>query len=75
MADRLTTLVAQVFGVSTVADSDSPDTIEQWTSMGHINLVVALEEEFKISIAPAESEDMLSVGLIRSILKEKGVTP
>ena len=74
MADRLAVLVGQVFDVdpAKVTDADNPDTLPEWTSMGHVNLIVALEQEFDIKISPNEAEDMLSVKLVRDLLREKG---
>ena len=75
--DRVAKIIAQVFDrdPTKVTDDDSPDSIAEWTSMGHVNLVVALEQEFEISISPEEAEDMLSVKLIRAILREKRIEP
>lgn len=75
MADRVSMVIASVFGVdaSAVTDEDSPDSIDGWDSMNHLKLVMALEGEFEISLSPSESEEMLSVKLIRMILAEKGV--
>jgi acyl carrier protein len=76
MTDRLHNVVAQIFGapIEQVTDEDGPDTIESWDSLAHINLVLTLEAEFSISLSPDDAAEMLSVGLIRQILWEKGVT-
>lgn len=76
MADRLSHVVAQMFDVpvENVTDDDGPDTIESWDSLAHINLVLSLEEEFNVSLSPDDAAEMLSVGTIRQVLSEKGVT-
>ena len=54
-----------------INDSSSPDSIVAWESLSHINLVLALEAEFSVSLAPEDVMEMQSVGLIRTILDEK----
>ena len=73
--DRLHRVVSDVFGVPVdqVSHQSSPDTLAQWNSLSHINLVLALEAEFGLSLTPEDSMDMLSVRLIRTILAEKGI--
>ena len=73
--DRLHRVVSEVFGVPVdhVNDQSSPDTLAQWNSLSHINLVLALEAEFGLSLTPEDSMEMLSVKLIRIILAEKGI--
>ena len=48
--DKLKYLMAVVFEVSIdeITDETSPDTLEQWDSFKHMNLVIALEETFGI---------------------------
>jgi acyl carrier protein len=73
--ERIRGVVADVFGVKvdSLVDGSSPDTIPEWDSLGHINLVLALESEFDVSLGPEDALDMLSVGLIGRVLAEKGV--
>ncbi len=73
--DRLYRIVSEVFGVpiEEVNDDGSPDTIETWDSLSHLNLVLSLEEEFGVSLSPEDVMEMLSVQLIRTILAERGV--
>jgi acyl carrier protein len=37
-------------------------------------LILALEAEFNITLSPDEAAEMLSVGLIRKVLRDKRVT-
>lgn len=75
MSDRVTKVVSQVFGVpvARITDTDNPDTIDTWTSIEHIHLVMALQDEFGLSIDPDDAVEMLSVGMIRSFLTKKGI--
>jgi len=68
-------VVSGVFGVdqASVNESSSPESIEGWDSMGHVNLVIALEQNFNVSIDIDDVMDMGSVGKIRKILLEYGV--
>jgi acyl carrier protein len=68
-------VVSRVTGASeaSIDDQSSPDTLEGWNSVSHIHLVLALEEEFGISLSPEDATEMLSVKLIQLILHDKGV--
>ena len=76
MGDRIHRIVSDVFGVPVeeLSDDSSPDTIPDWDSQAHINLVLSLEVEFGVSLSPEDAMEMLSVRLIRLILAERGVT-
>lgn len=53
------------------ADS-SVDNVPGWDSLAHMNLVIALEDEFKVSFTAEEVIGLLSAGIIVETLKEKG---
>ena len=69
---KLKEVISNVLGVSIeeINDDSSPDNIEKWDSLSHINLVMALESEFKVELSPEDAMDMLSVKLIRMILED-----
>ncbi len=75
MPDPVTKVVSQVFGVpaAELTDADNPDTIGTWTSIAHVHLIMALQDEFGVSIDPDDAVEMLSVGMIRLVLAEKGI--
>lgn len=56
--------------VSNLNEESSQDTIESWDSVNHLNLIVALEEEFGIEIPIEEVGNMISFKLIRLIVGE-----
>jgi len=68
-------VVAKVFklDVSDVTDLSSKETLAEWDSMGHLSLVMSLEERFKVSLSIADAMEMTSVQHIKRILKEYGV--
>lgn len=66
-------IFADVFGVpvESIQPDSSPDTIETWDSLQHLNLVLALEQEFSIQFAPEEIETLLSPGKVMAVVAEK----
>lgn len=66
-------IASDIFGVpmdKITADS-SPETIETWDSMQHLNLVLAIEEKFGLQLSPEEIEEMKSVGLVAALVEKK----
>lgn len=74
MLKRVIKVVSQVMNVPAdgISPESSPDTIGAWDSLKHMNLVLALEEEFAIAFTDEEIVDLLSVRIIAETLKEKG---
>jgi acyl carrier protein len=72
MLERVRRIVADVFNVpiESILPESSPDNIEAWDSLHHLDLVLALEE-FGTQFTPEEIEQLLSVDLIASLLAEK----
>lgn len=75
MKNRVFKIVSQVFDVPVehLNGNSSPDNIENWDSLRHMNLILALEEELNITFSDEEVVEMLSVGIIIETLKEKGI--
>jgi acyl carrier protein len=73
LSERTCRLVESVFGltVGTVTEAASRDSIEAWDSVNVVNLVVALEGEFDITIGIDEAVDLTSVRAIVSLLRAK----
>jgi acyl carrier protein len=66
-------IASDIFGVPAgkiTADS-SPETIETWDSMQHLNLVLAIEEKFGLQLSPEEIEEMKSVGAVATLVDKK----
>mgnify|MGYP001432809409 CR=1 FL=1 len=74
VSERLRRVVATVFGapVEEINAATSPDNLGRWDSLHHLNLIIALEEEFGVSICPEDSDELLTVGIIQLFLEEKG---
>jgi acyl carrier protein len=73
MLDRVRRIAADVFGlpIEEIRPDSSPDNIETWDSLQHLNLVLALEQEFGVQFSPEEIEQLLSVELVAALLREK----
>lgn len=54
-----------------IDDDTNSDSIEDWDSMEHINLVVAVEEEFGMKFSMDEIAEMKNVGEMVEIIKER----
>lgn len=73
---RAKLVLSQVFGVpiEVLTGDSSPDTIEQWDSVSHINLILALEQEFGVLFTTQEVVELESVSLISLTLREKEIS-
>jgi acyl carrier protein len=73
MLDR----VAKVFNIAflvsadTVSAATKPEDVARWDSLGHMNLVAALEREFDVTFEVDEIMSMASVGDILDVLTAK----
>jgi len=45
-----------------VTPESSPETVESWDSVHHLNLVLALEEEYGFEFSPEEMDQAKTVG-------------
>lgn len=72
---RVHRIVSQILKVpiETITDDSSPDTIERWDSLQHMNLVMAIEEGMGVQFDAEQIAEMLNVGLILIALGEKGI--
>jgi len=57
---RCTNVFSKIMEVplAEVKEESSPGTIESWDSLSHVQLISALEEEFKIEIPPEAGVDI-----------------
>lgn len=68
--ERVRGVIAQVFSLdkSQVSPTASQETLEKWDSFGHMNLCVAIEEEFKVSLDDTHIVEMTSVPKVVQVL-------
>jgi len=71
--NKLKEIMALVFEVSTtdINDDTNPDDLDNWDSIGTINLITALEEEFDIEFEEEDILEMLNFQLIKINIQEK----
>jgi acyl carrier protein len=74
---RIAADVLQVDLASLTAES-SPQSVETWDSVQHLNLVLALEEQFGFQFDPDEMDGMKSIGAIAALVARRnggGIRP
>lgn len=54
-----------------VVEETTADDIEDWDSLEHINLIVAIEDEFQMKFNMGEVTSMKNVGEMISIIAER----
>jgi acyl carrier protein len=71
--NRVQQILADIFHIPAeqITSMSSPETIENWDSLNHLNLVLAIEQEFGIQLMPEEIDRLLSVEDIMVLLDEK----
>ena len=71
MDSRFREVIEAVLGIdaSKLSDSDSPQTIPQWDSVTHLQLLLALEGEFGVQFSPEEMAQLSTIGRIRERLE------
>lgn len=70
--ERIKTTMSAVFNISAeeITENSSTDNMESWDSLKHLNLIIALEEEFGISIPDEEVGNMFNYKLIELIVND-----
>jgi acyl carrier protein len=56
--------------IESIADDASSDNIENWDSLRHLNLILALEEEFGVSIPDEEVGNLVNYKLIELVIND-----
>lgn len=71
--ERILQVMATVFETeaATLNENSSSDTIEAWDSLKHLTLILALEEEFAISIPDEEVGELVNYKLIEITIHEQ----
>jgi acyl carrier protein len=54
-----------------ISATSSPENIEAWDSVQHLNLVLAIEEKFQLQLSPEEIEQMKNIGDITALVERK----
>lgn len=72
--ERLNRVFREVFDDDTivVTDTTTADDIDDWDSFEHINLIVAVEEEFSFKIPMGKTVTMKNVGEMVDLILAMG---
>jgi len=54
--------------IESINEQSSPETLEKWDSLGHMNLVVALEEEFNLQLTEEQMLQIMDYKMIVELL-------
>jgi acyl carrier protein len=70
--DALKQVMATMLNVdaASIGPDASMDTIPSWDSLRHMNLVLALEEEFNVQIPDEDAGNITSYKLIKLVLDD-----
>ncbi|OGU57723.1 MAG: hypothetical protein A2X64_06515 [Ignavibacteria bacterium GWF2_33_9] len=74
---KLKRLVSQILNIeeTDIDDETSMANTLSWDSLKHMELIVAIEEDFKISrLTVVEIVSMTKINVIKEVLKVKGIT-
>ena len=67
---KLEKLLKEIFEIDKISLNFSMDDIPEWDSFKHIELIIAIEKEFKIKLEYTDTTEMVSIPIIKSkILK------
>ena len=69
---KIKQVMSLVFEVplESITDDASSDNIENWDSLRHLNLILALEEEFGVSIPDEEVGNLVNYKLIELVIND-----
>ena len=70
--EKIITTMSLVLEVteSEINEDSSTDTLGNWDSLRHLNLIIGLEEEFGISIADEEVGNMVNYKIIFHVIND-----
>ncbi len=70
--EKLKSVIAGVLSVpeKSITEESSKDNVPGWDSLKHMNLILALEEKFGVTIPDEEAANLTSYPLIRLVIQE-----
>lgn len=68
--EQVQAIASDIFGLPAgkITAESSPETIENWDSMQHLNLVLAVEEKFGVQLSPEDIEQMKNIGAVAAVV-------
>jgi acyl carrier protein len=75
LTERVQDIIASTFGLdpSQVPPEASARTLPAWSSLAHLRLLSAIEQEFGIGLTMNEMISMDSISAIKRVLAGKGI--
>ena len=75
--ERVQSVASDIFGipVDRITPESSPETIGNWDSMQHLNLVLAIEEKFGVQLDPEDIEQMKNIGAVAALVEKLQSAP
>jgi acyl carrier protein len=73
LVEQIRQIAADIFGepIGKVQIQSSTQTLQNWDSLAHLNLILALEESFQCEISPEEAEKISTVGDAVRLIEQK----
>jgi len=73
--DRIKRVLSEILTIpeTDISEDFSQNHASQWSSLAHLTVVLALEEEFQVRFTDAETLGMTSFRQIQSTLAGKGI--
>ena len=70
--EQVRSVASDIFGIPAdkISAESSPETIENWDSMQHLNLVLAIEEKFGVQLDPEDIEKMKDIGAVAALVEK-----
>jgi acyl carrier protein len=75
--EEVRNVASDIFGIPAdkITAESSPETIENWDSMQHLNLVLAIEEKFGVQFEPEDIEQMKNIGAVATLVEKRRSAP
>lgn len=72
MRERIKVVMAQIFNVDidTITEESSPESIDRWDSLKHMQLILAIEDEFDITFSDDEIPNLLTTRAIEETVRQ-----
>lgn len=73
MEEKVKEIMGKIFSVDkdAITNISSPDNIEKWDSLRHMQLVIALEKEFNVQLEEQQILEMMNFRLVVLTLEEQ----
>ena len=71
--ERFNELIKEIFEIDEITDELTPEDVEMWDSITHMDLCAKFEDEFDISLDVEDITEMETIGQMEEILKKYNV--